>query len=215
MKPISLALLASVIAAPVAAQDTRQMEAHVHGVSTLELAVEGAVVEIDLTFPGMDIVGFEYSASKDADKAAVEAALRTMLVPENIVMLSDAAECRLTEAAAHLNGGAHDHDDAHDDDHAEGHDEEHDDGHDHDSAAHAEKAGHDHDHEPEHDAEAQHSEFHVAYVFECAHTEDLTTIGFPFFAAFPNAQEIEAQFVTEAGAGAAEIGRAAAELGLN
>ena len=62
MKPIHLALAASTLAAPVFAQDTREMDAHVHGVSTAEIAVEHGKVEINIHAPGMDIVGFEYEA---------------------------------------------------------------------------------------------------------------------------------------------------------
>ena len=80
MKTARLALLASaaaiLVAVPLRAQDKREMEAHEHGVSTLELAVEGGEVAINLTSPGADIVGFEYAASSDADKDAVEAAIR-------------------------------------------------------------------------------------------------------------------------------------------
>ncbi len=83
------------------------MDAHVHGVSTPKLAVEDGTLEMNLLSPGMDIVGFEFEASTDADKDAVEAAIRTMLVPENIVTLPDAAECRLSEVLAHLHGDDH------------------------------------------------------------------------------------------------------------
>jgi hypothetical protein len=210
MKTICLALLASVAANALQAQETREMDAHVHGVSTLELAIEGGVVEINLLSPGMDIVGFEYEASTDTDKDAVEAALRTMLVPENIVTLPEAAGCRLTEVLAHLHAGDHDHEEGDGHDHAEAADhDDHADGDGHDHAAHAD--GGEHGHEDR----ASHSEFHVRYKFACAHPDELGTIGFPFFERFENAREIEAQFVTSAGAGAAEIDRGAAELTLD
>jgi len=195
MNPLGLATLALVAAAPVSAQETREMDVHEHGVSTFELAIEHGKVEMNLTSPGADIVGFEYAASSDADKDAVEAAIRVMLLPENIVTLPKAAECRLTEVLAHLHTG--------DDDHAD-HEDDHDD---HDD--HADGDNHDHD------GGAEHSEFHVRYKFACAHAEKLTAITFPFFEQFTNAQEIEALFVTETGAGAAEIDRAAPELKLN
>lgn len=193
MKTIQLAFLASVVATPLLAQETREMDAHVHGVSTLELAVEGGVVEMNLHSPGMDVLGFEYEARTDADKDAVEAAIRAMLLPENIVTLPKAAECRLTEVLAHLHAGDHDHEE----------DEEHE---------HEEDAeGEDHDHEEG----AEHSEFHARYIFACAHPEDLTTVDLPFFASFGNAQKIEAQYVTDAGSGAASIGRDAPQLTLD
>jgi len=225
MKPIYLALAASTLAAPAFAQDTREMDAHVHGVSKAEIAVEHGKVEINLLSPGMDIVGFEYEATSAEDKDAVEAAIRTLLMPENVVTLPEAAGCRLTEVLAHLHSGDHDHDDAHehmDDDHDH---DDHADGDDHDHEEHAEGDDHDHDHDHDedhaeddhdhdHDDEAQHSEFHVRYAFACEDEDALTTISFPFFAQFGNAQEIEAQFVTETGAGQAEITRDAPEMTL-
>lgn len=218
MKTIRLTVLASLLAGPVMAQETREMDAHVHGVSALQLAVENGVLEMNLTSPGVDIVGFEYEASTDSDKDAVEAAIRKMLVPENMIALPEAAECRVSEVLAHLHGGDHgdqademhyhageaDHDE-HAEDHATG------EGHDHKDDDHK-----DDDHnEADHEEHGTHSEFHARYIFACAHPEELTTVGFPFFAQFLNAQEIEAQFVTDAGAGAAEITRDQAELKLN
>jgi len=219
-----LALLASVASAaatPLLAQESREMEAHVHGVSTVEIAVEGHDVEIDLLSPGMDIVGFEYEASSDTDKDAVEAAIRVLLMPENVLTLPDAAECRLTEVLAHLHSGDHGHGEGEGhEDHAEGEDHDH---VDHDD--HAEGEDHDHDHDDHedhaegedhgHEEGAQHSEFHASYSFACEHPEELTAIAFPFFERFGNGQEIEAQYVTEAGAGSAEIGRDAPDLSLN
>jgi len=194
MKPLRFALLASLTAAPLLAQETRELDAHVHGVSTLELAIEGEIIEINLMSPGMDIVGFEYAASTDADKDKVEAAIRTLLLPENVIALPKAAGCRLTEVLAHLHAGGHDDDDDHD---AATEAHSHDDGDDH---AHTEGAAH--------------SEFHARYIFACVQPEDLGTIGFPFFERFENAHEIEAHYVTATGAGAAEINRLVAELTL-
>ncbi|MGH1331781.1 MAG: zinc uptake protein ZrgA [Paracoccaceae bacterium] len=203
MKRLNLALLACVTATPLLAQDPREADAHVHGVSTLEMAIEDGNVLINLVSPGMDLVGFEYEASTDADKDAVEAALRVLLTPENIVALPAAAQCRLAEVLAHLHAGAHDHEEDEDHDHADENGAE-------DHADHSEDA-HAKDHAEE---EAQtdqtsgaHSEFHVRYAFDCTHPEALTKLSLPFFQHFEKAQEIEAQFVTSSGAGAAEIRR--------
>jgi len=200
MKPILLALATTALAAPTLAQETREMDAHVHGVSKAEIAIEHGMVEIDLMSPGMDIVGFEYAAEEARDKDAVEAAIRTLLMPENVVTLPEAAGCRLAEVLVHLHSGDHDHEAA--DAHAEGDDHDH-------------AEGEDHGHEEHHDDGAGHSEFHASYTFACEDEDALTSIAFPFFDRFENAQEIEAQYVTEAGAGQAEIARGAAELSLD
>ncbi|WP_394154835.1 DUF2796 domain-containing protein [Loktanella salsilacus] len=207
MKKLATVVLASCIAIPAHAQDTRQMDAHVHGVSALQVAVEGGTLSLDLTSPGVDVVGFEYEASTDADKDAVAAAIGQFLTPGDIVALPDAAGCRLSAASAHLDLGD-DHGDDHDshddhDDHAEEHDE-HDD--------HAEE----HDDHDDHEGEAgTHSAFHAAYTYECDAPDALTSLSFPFFDQFANAQEIEAEYVTAAGAGQAEISRDVAQLDLN
>lgn len=202
MSLIRYAALASLAAAPALAQEHREMGAHVHGVSKLELAMEGAKLSLNLHSPGADIVGFEYPAKSDDEKDAVEAAIRAMLAPENIVTLPEDAHCRLAEALAHLHSHEHDHDES--DEHAEGHDDHDDHEGDHD----------DHDDHEEHEGGAQHSEFHARYEFTCEHPDELVNIGFPFFSQFPNAVEIEAAYVTATGAGAAEIHRDEAELSL-
>lgn len=199
MKPFLLTLAAASVAAPVYAQETRGMDAHVHGVSTAEVAVEHGKLEINLLSPGMDIVGFEYEAMSPEDKDAVEAAIRQFLLPEEIVTLPGAAGCRLTEVLAHLHSGDHEeeHEDEHDheDDHADEHAE-------HDATAGAEHDDHDHEEQAE---GVEHSAFHVTYAYSCDDEDALTSIEFPFFDRFENAREIEVQYVTETGAGTAEL----------
>lgn len=197
MKPIYLALATTTLATPALAQDTRELDAHVHGVSTVEIAVEHGAIEINILSPGMDIVGFEHEASSAEDKEAVAAAIRQFLTPEEIVSLPEGAGCRLTEVLAHLHTGDHDDEHMH-----EGDDHTHDDDH---------AEGEEHDHE-DHADEARHSEFHVTYGFACDDEDALTGVGFPFFEQFPNAEEIEVQYVTETGAGTAELTPDAAEV---
>ncbi|SEM66253.1 Protein of unknown function [Loktanella fryxellensis] len=207
MTRLGLAMMAALTAAPALAQDTRELDAHVHGTSTLDLAVDGGIVTMDLTAPGMDIVGFEYPASTGADKDAVATAIAALLQADRIAALPEEAGCRLTEAAAHLDGGDHDHD--HDADHAT----ETSDAHDHaEDAANA----HDHDHADDHAAEGDgHTAFHATYAFDCDAPDALDTITFPFFDTFAGAMQIEAQYVTATGAGSAAITRDAATLTLN
>lgn len=208
MKPTLIALAAASFAVPALAQETRELDAHVHGVSTAEIAIEHGKIEIKLLSPGMDIVGFEYGASSAKDKDAVEAAIRQFLAPDEIVTLPEAASCRLTEVLAHLHSGEHDHHyEEHDDEHEE-HDDDHahDEGHDDDGHDHEEHA------EDEHEEGAEHSEFHVRYIFACEDEDALTSVSFPFFERFENAQEIEVKFVTETGAGTAELTRDASVL---
>ncbi|WP_422025932.1 zinc uptake protein ZrgA [Roseovarius sp.] len=221
MKRTTLAIFAATMATPAVAEETRGMGAHVHGVSTVEIAVEDGVLELDLRAPGMDIVGFEHEATSPGDKDAVEDAIRVFLSPEDIVTLPEGAGCRLTEVLAHLHSGGDDHGHDHGRAGEEGHDHDHGEGEDHDHE-HEHEEGGDHDHDSEHvhadgedhahDRGAGHSEFHVRYRFTCEDGAALTSVGFPMFGQFENAGKIEVQYVTGTGAGAAELTRGSAVL---
>ena len=150
--PVLLALMAS----PALAEETRELDAHVHGVGQLNIAIDGNVVAMELHVPGADIVGFEYEAETPADLAAIEAAIETLEEPLALFGLSEAAGCAVTEAHAMLEGDeAHDHDD-HD---AHEHDEDHDHGDEHDHAH--DDHDEDHDHGDEHDHDEAHDDDHA------------------------------------------------------
>lgn len=206
MTRILLGTALAAAALPALAQQSREMGAHVHGVSTVQIAMEAGTLVIDIFSPGMDVVGFEHPAESAEDRAAIANAVAQLTRAGEIVTLDAAAGCLLMEVLAHLHGEDHDHEEAHA--HMAG--EDHGD-HDHgdETAASAEDHGdHDHDHDHDHSEEAAgeiHSEFHARYVYDCADPAALTTVGFPFFDAFAGAEEIEALFVTEAGAGMAEL----------
>ena len=217
----TLSLIALLAAVPALAEDTRQLGAHEHGVGALDIAIEGTTVAMALRAPGADIVGFEYAAKSEADRAAVDAAVATLARPLDLFVLPAAAECSVTQARAALET-----EDAHDDhheDHAshDGH-EAHEDHASHDGHDHDDHAGHDahehddhaHDKHHAHGEEATHSEFHADYTLTCAAPSALTEIGFAYFETFENARELEVQIVTGSGAQAFEVMRDAPALDL-
>lgn len=201
----ALTLIPLVAAMPALAEGARQLDAHEHGVGALNIAIEGATVAMEFQAPGADIVGFEYVAESDTDLAAIDAAIATLGAPLELFVLSDAAACTVTAAQAaleseeeHDDHGHDEHDGDHHDDHAkEGHDDHAEDGHDdhedEDHEAHAEEAGH--------------TEFHAEYMLTCDNPGALTEISFAYFEAFPNAREVEVQFVSASGAQAFEVER--------
>ena len=198
----ALSLIALIAAMPALANETRQLDAHEHGVGELNIAIEGTTVLMEFHAPGADIVGFEYSAKSDSDRAAVEAAEATLSAPLELFVMPEAATCTVKSAQAELEGeGGHDeHDDEHHADHAE-------DGHaDHDD--HADE-GH-----AEHQEDSTHTEFHAQYMLTCADPDAFTEISFAYFEAFPNAQEVEVQIITASGAKAFEVSRDAPTLAL-
>jgi hypothetical protein len=211
----ALSLFALIAAFPAVAEETRQLDAHEHGVGTLNIAIDGAEVAMEFHAPGADIVGFEYEASGAADLTAIETALAALNAPLELFAMSSAAGCVVNNARAELETeGEHedhdDHDDHEDDDDHEDHEEheDHDDHEDHDAHAH------DEDHE-DHGDDAGHTEFHAEYALSCSSADALSEITFRYFDAFPNAEEVEVQLVTSNGAQAFEVTRATPVLDLD
>ncbi len=203
------------VASPLIAQETRQLDAHEHGVGQLDIAMEGNQIGITLHAPGADIVGFEYAATSAEDRAAVDSAVASLARPLDLFVLPAAAGCSVTQASASL--------ESEEDEHAEhGHDEHKDHGHEehaeddhkehgHDEHAHDEHADDDHE---EHAEEASHTEFHAEYLLECANPDAVSEVTFAYFDTFPNAQELEVQVLSDAGVKAFEVERDAPTLDL-
>ncbi|MBU2942788.1 DUF2796 domain-containing protein [Shimia thalassica] len=198
----NLPILLSLLALPAFAEGTRELDSHEHGVGELNIAMEGKTIAMELHAPGADIVGFEYAATSDEDRAAIENAVATLAKPLDLFSFPDAAKCTVTRASAELEA-EEDHDD-----HAK-----HDDHDDHDDhAEHDDHAKHD-DHD-DHAEEASHTEFHAEYVLNCDNPDAISKINFAYFEAFPNALELEVQIVSSAGAKAFEVERDAPTLDL-
>ena len=93
--------------------------AHEHGVASLNAALDGNLLELQLESPAMNLVGFEHAAKSDADKAKVAAAKRELEQPITLFAL-DSGDCKATEVELQspLFGDAdHGHDHDHDHDH--------------------------------------------------------------------------------------------------
>ena len=91
-----LASVAILIALPALAEQAehRQLGPHVHGQGTLDIAIEGKKIEMELVAPGMDIVGFEHVASTDEQKAAVKKAKAKLTDVLSVFKLPAAANCK-------------------------------------------------------------------------------------------------------------------------
>ena len=196
MKVLPLLIATAITATPVIAEETRQLDAHEHGVGQLDIAIDGQQIAMELHAPGADIVGFEYAAESANDLAAVDAAVAKLSAPLALFVLPEAAGCSIVEASAGLE--SEEEHEEHGDEHA---DDEH--GHDED--------GHDED---EHADEAGHTEFHAEYLLNCAEPSVITGIDFAYFGSFPNALEVEVQIIADTGATSFEVARDAPTLYL-
>ena len=174
------------------AEETRQVDKHEHGVGELNIAIQSNTMVLEFMIPGADVVGFEYEAKSEQDKATVSAALTKFDDYNNIFIIPTNSKCILISSKININQ-----EDGHDD-----HDE-HDDHDDHDD--HDEHDDHDgHDGHDEHQEEA-HNEFYAKYTFECGDIKSLDLLEFPYFETFSNSGELEVQFVSEIGSTSFEV----------
>ena len=205
MKKAITALSVSLLATGTAiGEETRELDAHEHGVGALNIAIDGKTVAMEFHAPGADIVGFEYKAESDADISKIEQAKTALSEPKNLFFVPPDAACTVTNASVELKSDDHGSEKEHEHD-------EHD--HGHEEHEHEDHAGHEDDHD-DHAGEDGHTEFHAEYAMTCENPDALTTIDFAYFSAFPNAREVEVQIVTPSGARAFEVERDAPKLYL-
>lgn len=176
---------------PAFAEDTRELDAHEHGVGHLNIAVEGTNIAIEFNAPGADIVGFEHPAESEDDQKAIEDAKVVLAKPLDIFVIPTAAQCTVGDTHVDLESE---------------HDEHHDKEHDHDETEHDDHAEEGHDHDDHADAES-HTEFHAEYAITCSTPDALDQIDFAYFTKFPNAQKITVQAASAKGAERFEVTR--------
>jgi hypothetical protein len=181
----SLAAAMLIFAGVAATAAERGHGAHVHGVGRLNVAAEGATVEIELISPAADIVGFEHPAETAADKAAVAAAVSSLKSGQTQFAFPEDAGCRLETADVDAPSAA-------------GHGDEHG------------KHGHTAD---DHD-DKTHADIRASYRFRCSRPERLLHIDVKLFQHFPRIGELEVQTISPRGQSAQELKPAAARLKL-
>lgn len=71
----------------------KSIKAHQHGLSKLNIVQEDNSILFEFAMPGYDVVGFEYKAKKKVDVQKVKKAISIMSNSENMIKLSNKAEC--------------------------------------------------------------------------------------------------------------------------
>ena len=178
MKTLLSAAAVLALASAATAQETRELGAHEHGHTALDIAFEGNEVSIDLQAPGDDIVGFEYEPSSAEDRERVDAAIVSLADPLALFVMPDAAECSVTDVSTDLVYG-------------------HDEGEEHENAEGVEEM----------EGGEGHTEFQASYRLTCGNPDAIDGIDFAFFETFPNAQELDIQLVSDAGSTGLEVTR--------
>ena len=73
----------------------RELGTHVHGAASMNLVVENSLVNITMSIPGMDAVGFEHPAVSADEQAILQKALTHLQNPDALFLLSKSADCHL------------------------------------------------------------------------------------------------------------------------
>lgn len=147
------------------------LDKHEHGVASLNVALDGNTLEIQLESPAMNIVGFEHAASSAADQAKVAAVREQLTQPQALFALPIEAKCTLKQHE--LEGALF---------------AEHADEHEHEHGAH--KQG----------EEQGHSDISAHYQFDCATPAALQTLELgSFFGSFPGTEKLDVQLISPSG----------------
>lgn len=103
------------------------LDAHEHGAAELDAALDGAMLEVELRSPAMNLVGFEHAPRSEADKGKIANARKQLEQPDRLLGLTAAAGCTLakTELESPLFEGDHQHEHEHEEDHDGQHSEIH------------------------------------------------------------------------------------------
>lgn len=174
----TLALLASLMAAPLSADEHahaaehEQHGAHEHGVATLSLATGEAGLEIMLESPAANLLGFEHTATSAADKQKLADVKLKLEAGADLFAINAEAGCALKDAEI--------------------------------VSALLENEGQPND-APHAEAET-HNDMDVTWAFACTQPAELKEVTVKLFSAFPDGvQTIRAEWVTDKGASAREL----------
>lgn len=110
-----------IFCASAPAEEFEQHHAHEHGKVTLNLAVDGRALVLELDAPAANVVGFEHAPRTSSERAAVTNADAWIRAGKDVLALPQDAECRYTSTeftppqweADNDHGQDHDDDDNH------------------------------------------------------------------------------------------------------
>jgi Protein of unknown function (DUF2796) len=80
----------------VTADEFRSRGVHEHGSATLDIALEGATLDIALHSPAINVIGFEHEPRSPQEKAALAQANRVFGSPQGLFLMPASAACAST-----------------------------------------------------------------------------------------------------------------------
>ena len=102
LKTIFLIYFAFITSVLAHSSHKKTLKAHEHGVGVLNIAQDGNSIVFEFEIPGNDVVGFEYKAENDDDKAKVQSALETLSEYKNLIKPSGSAGCVKESSSANI-----------------------------------------------------------------------------------------------------------------
>ena len=169
-----------------AEKNETNLDAHVHGLSELKIASEGEDLNIQLTSPAMNMVGFEYKAVSKKDIEAIKNAESILNQPEVLFLFSDNG-CKPINIGVDISGLI-DEDEHWQHDNKQNHHKDHDDHKDHENDKHQ-------DHH-KYDKHEGHSEIVANYSYRCKDIAKLSSIQVSLFEAFSGIHKIHTMWLT-------------------
>lgn len=82
-------------------------EVHTHGLGTLQIVLDGAVLAVSFTAPTHDLVGFEHSPRNAAEAKALDDTLARLRRPDAVIATPLRAQCESIEVQRMDAGAAH------------------------------------------------------------------------------------------------------------
>ena len=92
MAVLGIACMGSVVDGALAAE-FRSRPPHVHGLATLDIAVDGTELAITFRAPAINVIGFEHAPATADEKSAVAHADRTFKAGERLFVTPTTAGC--------------------------------------------------------------------------------------------------------------------------
>ena len=173
---------------------TASLDAHEHGVASLNLVVDGGQLMIELDSPAANIVGFEHMPVSAEDFAVLADARKQLLRADALFAITDAAGCALEEADARSALFEAD---------AQATEQEHEHEHEHEKHDHAEQH---HDHDEHHAQHAgAHSDIETSFHYDCANPDAIEQIEVKLFEVFPRTEKLLLQAISPRGQRGGEL----------
>jgi hypothetical protein len=153
-----------------------QLGPHVHGVSSLGIAVEGDMIQLELQSPGTDFLGFETAPLSPQEQAIMDKVKQQLAQPLSLFALPAAAGCAVVSAdTEQVFLGVPESDTT--------------------AAPASAPAGT----ISQYQQQTTHSDLDASYRLQCKNIKAVTALGFPIFMAFPAVQVVHGVVISDRG----------------